>query len=89
MNSNSSPNSIENSSIIPELLKERAFSLIKDENIKEKEITSYSKDLMTITIFDEDIITITFPLLENYSFEFFSKENLNIIQIRNNVFIYI
>ena len=89
MNSHSSPNSTENSSIIPELLKERAFSLIKDENIKEKEITSYSKDLMTITIFDEDIITITFPLLENYSFEFFSKENLNIIQIRNNVFIYI
>ena len=89
MNSHSSPNSTENSSIIPELLKERAFSLIKDENIKEKEITSYSKDLMTITIFDEDIITITSPLLEKDSFEFFCKESLNIFQIRNNVFIYI
>ena len=69
--------------------KERALSLITDENINEKEITAYSKDLMSITILDEDIITITSPLLEKDSFEFFSKESLNIIQIRNNVFIYI
>ena len=40
MNSNSSPNSTENSSIISESLKERALSLIKDENINEKKNNS-------------------------------------------------
>ena len=84
MNSNSSPNSTDNSSIISESLKERALSLIKDENINEKEITTFSKDLMTIPNLDEDVVTITSPLLEIDSFEIFSKQNVNPVFARNN-----
>jgi len=76
MNSNSSPNSTENSSIISESLKERALSLIKDENINEKEITAYSQDLMTIPNLDEDVVNIDSPLLEIDSFEIFSENEL-------------
>ena len=83
MNSNSSPNSTENSRIISESLKERALSLIKDENINEKEITSYSQDLMTIPNLDEDVVNIDSPLLEIDSFEIFSKTNLNPVFVRN------
>ena len=83
MNSNSSPNSTENSSIISESLKERALSLIKDENINEKEITAYSQDLMTIPNLDEDVVNIDSPLLEIDSFEIFSKTNLNPVFARN------
>ena len=73
MNSNSSPNSKENSSIISESLKEMALSLIKDENINEKEITAYSQDLMTIPNLDEDVVNIDSPLLEINSFGIFRQ----------------
>ena len=79
MNSNSSPNL----SIISESLKERALSLIKDENINEKEITAYSQDLMTIPNLDEDVVNIDSPLLEIDSFEIFSKTSLNPVFVRN------
>ena len=83
MNSNSSPNSKENSSIISESLKEMALSLIKDENINEKEITAYSQDLMTIPNLDEDVVNIDSPLLEINSFGIFSATNINPVFARN------
>ena len=83
MNSNSSPNSTENSSIISESLKEMALSLIKDENINEKEITAYSQDLMTIPNLDEDVVNIDSPLLETNSFGIFSTTNINPVFARN------
>jgi hypothetical protein len=76
--------STDNSSIISESLKERAFSLIKDENINEKEITAYSQDdLMTFPNLDEDVVTVTTSLLEIDSFEIFSKQNINPVFARN------
>ena len=86
MNSNSSPNSTENSKIISESLKERAFSLIKDENINEKEITAYSQDdLMTFPNLDEDVVTVTTSILEIDSFEIFNKQNVNPVFAINNI----
>ena len=83
MNSNSSPNSTDSSTIILESLKDRAISLIKDEHIDEKEIIACSQDLMTIANIDEDIIPETSPLFRMDSFEIFEKKKVNPIFVRN------
>ena len=83
MNSTSSPNTISNSTIISESLKDRALSLIKKKNINEKEILACSQDLMTIPNLDDDIVPITSPLLGMNSFEIFNKKKINPVFARN------
>lgn len=83
MNSTSSPNSTNNSTIISESLKDRTLSLIKDENVDEKEILACSQDLMAIPNLDDDIVPITSPLLGMNSFEIFNKKKINPVFARN------
>ena len=82
MNSTSSPN-IVNSTIISESLKDRALSLIKNENVDENEILACSQDLMAIPNLDDDIVPITSPLLGMNSFEIFNKNKINPVFARN------
>ena len=79
----SSSNSTSNSIILLKALKDRALSLIKDENVDEKEILACSQDLMAIPNLDDDIVPITSPLLGKNSFEIFNKKKINPVFARN------
>ena len=83
MNSTSSSNTANNSTIISESLKDRALSLIKNKNLNEKEILACSQDLMVIPNLDDDIVPITSPLLGMNSFEIFNKKKINPVFARN------
>ena len=84
MNSSSSPNSTENSSLMNlESIKDKALSLLKEETVDEKELLSFSKDLMMIPNLEDDIVPILEPLLDIDSFEIAHKSNLNPVFIRN------
>ena len=83
MNSTSSQNTTNNSTIKSESLKDRALSLIKNKNLNEKEILACSQDLMTIPNLDDDIVPITSPLLGMNSFEIFNKKKINPVFARN------
>ena len=82
MSSASSPSSTENSTILPESLKDRAISLLKEEKIDEKEITAFSQELMMLPNLDDDIVAITTPLLGIDSFEIFKEDKVNPVFIR-------
>ena len=82
MSSASSPSSTENSTILPESLKDRAISLLKEEKIDEKEITAFSQELIMFPNLDDDIVAITTPLLGIDSFEIFKEDKVNPVFIR-------
>ena len=84
MNSISSINSKGNvKQINLEFLKNRALSLLKNENIDKKELLSCCQDLMMIPNLDEDIIPMNSHLLDIDSFEISHKKRVNTNIIRN------
>ena len=84
MNSISSPNSTKNYILMNyESVKERALSLLKEKSVDRKELLDCCQDLMMIPILDDDIASISYPLLDIDNFEIAKKISTNPVFIRN------
>ena len=66
-----------------ESVKERALSLLKEKSVDRKELLDCCQDLMMIPILDDDIASISYPLLDIDNFEIAKKISTNPVFIRN------
>ena len=84
MDSTSSRNSTTNSSIITfDSMKDRVLSVLKADELDEKELLTCSQDLMAIPNLDDDIIPSSESLFDLGKFEISHKKKVNPIFIRN------